>query len=150
MDITFTSALKEDSSEDEKSEEETERVAVFDAEGNLVSSVVSSENDVGETRKNKFEPNASKKNEKFVLQKEWSHKKGGVTSKKMHKKQSDLIDSDPNACTNFNVNLEDDRFKAVYDSPAFAIDPTAPMYKKTKGMEAIIDERQKRRRVHDK
>ena len=59
----------------------------------------------------------------------------------MHKKQSDLLDNDDD----FKVDVTDERFKAVYDSHAFVIDPTAPMYKKTKGMEAIIGERQLRK-----
>lgn len=151
LDITFTSALKEQeedsdleesSSSEEAISDETERVAVFDADGNLVTSV--EDKDENE-KKNKNKKTSSKKDDKFVLQKEWSSKKtSGSKTKKMHKKQSDLLDA-----TDFQVDLQDDRFKAVYDSPAFAIDPTAPMYKKTKGMEAIIGERQKRRRDGD-
>lgn len=151
LDITFTSALKEQEedsdleesiSSEEEISDETERVAVFDADGNLVTSV--EDKDENE-KKNKNKKTSSKKDDKFVLQKEWSSKKtSGSKTKKMHKKQSDLLDA-----TDFQVDLQDDRFKAVYDSPAFAIDPTAPMYKKTKGMEAIIGERQKRRRDGD-
>lgn len=141
LDITFTSALKEekDSSESESDSGETERVAVFDSEGNLVTSVTEETDDKKTKKTHKKE-----KEEKFVLQKEWSKQKNTGKSKKMHKKQGDLVDS-----ADFEVDLQDDRFKAVYDSPAFAIDPTAPMFKKTKGMEAIIGERQKRRRDGD-
>lgn len=150
LDITFTSALNETAaveseSEEDEEEDETERVAVFDVDGNLVTSV--QDNAVAEGgKKKKFE---SKKSEKFIVQKEWKKKdsKSTTTTKKMHKKQSDLIGGTEE--DSFQVDLSDDRFKAVYDSPAFAIDPTASMYKKTKGMEAIIGERQKRRRDGD-
>lgn len=149
LDITFTSALNETAaveseSEEDEEEDETERVAVFDVDGNLVTSV--QDNAVAEGgKKKKFE---SKKSEKFIVQKEWKKKDSkSTTTKKMHKKQSDLIGGTEE--DSFQVDLSDDRFKAVYDSPAFAIDPTASMYKKTKGMEAIIGERQKRRRDGD-
>lgn len=153
LDITFTSALNESvdvdetsvaSFEEEEEEEEGDngRVAVFDSEGNLVTNV--QEDSVAEGgKKKKFE---SKKSEKFIVQKEWKKKDSKSTTKKMHKKQSDLIGTEEDS---FKVDLADDRFKAIYDSPAFAIDPTAPMFKKTKGMEAIIGERQKRRRDDD-
>lgn len=169
LDITFVSALNEDDafaagaesdSEEEIENGETERVAVFDSEGNLVSNVETEEGegegDKDGKKKKKGSRDAflsAKKGEKFILQKEWKKKDsssaGATKPKKMHKKQSDLIPTDPTA-DSFNLDLQDDRFKAVYDSPAFAIDPTAPMFKKTKGMEAIIGERQKRRRDGDK
>lgn len=153
LDITFASALSgnveaNETSDSESSETgETERVAVFDADGNLVKSVETEDSNVDG---NKKKPKPSKQSEKFVLQKEWKKKDSGSSSapKKMRKKQSDLLPVDPSTDT-FRLDLQDDRFKAVYDSPAFAIDPTAPMYKKTKGMEAIIEERQKRRREGD-
>ena len=157
LDITFTSALAaadSEGSDSEVEEGETERVAVFDAEGNLVESVANEEEaeDKGDKRKKKRKSVlAAKKDEKFILQKEWKKKDSSSASapKKMRKKQSDLLPVDPSTDA-FNVDLQDDRFKAVYDSPAFAIDPTAPMFKKTKGMEAIIAERQKRRRDGEK
>jgi hypothetical protein len=136
LDITFTSALH--------TETESERVAVFDADGNLVTSL-NPETEETTTKKNsskKSSTTTKDKDSKFVLQKEWS-KKSDV--KKMRKKESDLV----NDADDFTVNLGDSRFTAVYDSPAFAIDPTAPAFKKTKGMAAIIDERQRRRRQGD-
>ena len=163
LDITFTSALAGDDKDDsdEGIDEETERVAVFDEDGNLVTNVeetnevTQNQNPDDKKKKKNFFNKKEEKNEKFVLQKEWA-KKGskdkdkdtGGKTKKMHKKQSDLLD--PSASdSNFQVDLHDDRFKAVYNSPAYAIDPTAPMFKKTKGMEAIIGERQKRNRDGD-
>lgn len=47
--------------------------------------------------------------------------------------------------SNFEVNVGDARFSALYTSHHFNIDPTDPHYKKTKGMEAIVQEKLKRR-----
>jgi NUC153 domain len=46
---------------------------------------------------------------------------------------------------NFELNIKDDRFNAVYTKPAFNIDPTDPNFKKTKGMDVLIQEKLKRR-----
>ncbi|EDV45464.1 ESF1 homolog [Drosophila erecta] len=46
----------------------------------------------------------------------------------------------------FQVNLNDNRFKAVYKSHEFNIDPTHSHYKATKGMQQIIGEKLKRRK----
>lgn len=43
------------------------------------------------------------------------------------------------------VDTKDERFKAIYDQPEFAIDPSAPGFKRTKGMQALLEERAKRR-----
>ncbi|XP_017054797.1 pre-rRNA-processing protein esf1 [Drosophila ficusphila] len=46
----------------------------------------------------------------------------------------------------FQVDLNDTRFKAVYKSHEFNIDPTHSHYKATKGMQQIIGEKLKRRK----
>ncbi|CAG9858356.1 unnamed protein product [Phyllotreta striolata] len=46
---------------------------------------------------------------------------------------------------NFSVNVEDNRFSALFSSHHFNIDPTDPHFKKTKGMEALMNEKFKRR-----
>lgn len=46
---------------------------------------------------------------------------------------------------NFEVDVKDARFSALYTSHHFNIDPTDPHFKKTKAMEAIIQEKLKRR-----
>lgn len=43
------------------------------------------------------------------------------------------------------MNVDDNRFKAVYKSHEFNIDPTHSHYKATKGMQQIIGEKLKRR-----
>lgn len=50
---------------------------------------------------------------------------------------------------NFELNVKDDRFKAVFSQPEFNIDPTNSGYKKTKGMEKLIQEKLKRRHTDD-
>lgn len=45
----------------------------------------------------------------------------------------------------FQVDLADPRFSALYDSHEYNVDPTDPHFKKTKGMEALLTEKQRRR-----
>ena len=45
---------------------------------------------------------------------------------------------------NFSVDVGDNRFSAVFNHPEFNIDPTNPNFKKTKNMEKILGEKQKR------
>lgn len=44
-----------------------------------------------------------------------------------------------------DIDLHDERFSAVFEQPEFALDPANPAFKRTKGMEKIIKERQRRR-----
>lgn len=44
----------------------------------------------------------------------------------------------------FEVDVKDDRFAGLYDSHEFAIDPNQPQFKKTAGMEKLLEERRKR------
>ncbi|XP_023174553.2 ESF1 homolog [Drosophila hydei] len=50
---------------------------------------------------------------------------------------------------NFQVNLNDERFNAVYKSHEFNIDPTHSHYKPTKGMQQLIGEKLKRRQTQN-
>ena len=48
----------------------------------------------------------------------------------------------------FEVETQDPRFKALFESHEYAIDPTNPKYKGTEGMKALLEEgRKKRKRV---
>ena len=70
-----------------------------------------------------------------------SESKSGKSKKKWKKKKKELeIPSEDN----FNVDVTDDRFSALFNRPEFNIDPTEPGFKKTKNMEKIIGEKQKR------
>ncbi|KAF1993313.1 hypothetical protein P154DRAFT_527856 [Amniculicola lignicola CBS 123094] len=46
----------------------------------------------------------------------------------------------------FALNVEDPRFAKLYDSHEFAIDPTNPRFKETKGMKALLEEGRKKRK----
>ncbi|PHH88202.1 hypothetical protein CDD83_7849 [Cordyceps sp. RAO-2017] len=50
----------------------------------------------------------------------------------------------------FEMDVEDDRFKAVFDSHEFAIDPSNPRYQATGGMKRLLEEvRSKKHKVGD-
>ncbi|XP_041352321.1 ESF1 homolog isoform X2 [Gigantopelta aegis] len=61
--------------------------------------------------------------------------------KKKHKNQVNVEVND-----NFEIKVDDPRFNAMYNSHLFNIDPSAPEFKRTKGIEAIIEEKLKRRK----
>ncbi|CRK97429.1 CLUMA_CG010818, isoform A [Clunio marinus] len=63
--------------------------------------------------------------------------------RRMKKSKKEAIKELPD--DNFELNIKDDRFNAVYSKPDFNIDPTDPNFKKTKGMEVLIQEKLKRR-----
>ncbi|XP_018319855.1 ESF1 homolog [Agrilus planipennis] len=46
---------------------------------------------------------------------------------------------------NFQINVNDERFSALYSSHHFNLDPTDPHFKRTKGMELLVEEKLKRR-----
>lgn len=64
--------------------------------------------------------------------------------KQLKKSKKEIEATKIEADDNFQVDLSDNRFKAVYESHMFNIDPTDPHFKKTKGMEAIIEEKLKK------
>jgi len=43
------------------------------------------------------------------------------------------------------IDTNDPRFAAIYDQPEYAIDPSLPSFKRTAGMQALLEERSKRR-----
>lgn len=46
----------------------------------------------------------------------------------------------------FSMDVQDERFKAVFDSHEFAIDPSNPKFKGTEGMKQLLEEGRKKRR----
>lgn len=68
--------------------------------------------------------------------------KGKSKKKKWNKKKAALAEERPQ--DNFDVNVDDDRFAAIYERPEFNIDPSEQNFKKTKGMDSLIGEKQKR------
>ncbi|XP_034941541.1 ESF1 homolog isoform X2 [Chelonus insularis] len=60
-------------------------------------------------------------------------------SKKKKKQVKEVVED------NFEVNVNDPRFSALFYSHYFNVDPADPHYRKTKGTEALINEKFKRR-----
>ncbi|CAG8589087.1 1696_t:CDS:2, partial [Paraglomus occultum] len=50
---------------------------------------------------------------------------------------------------NFEINANDPRFAALLENHHFAIDPTNPHFKKTKAMQKLLEERQRRQVLAD-
>ena len=72
---------------------------------------------------------------------EAENNEGKSKKKKWKKKKKELeVPKDDN----FSVDVGDNRFSAVFNHPEFNIDPTNPNFKKTKNMEKILGEKQKR------
>uniref|UniRef100_K7GG79 NUC153 domain-containing protein n=1 Tax=Pelodiscus sinensis TaxID=13735 RepID=K7GG79_PELSI len=72
--------------------------------------------------------------EKIVEQQNLSKKK-----KKLLMKRKELLEDD------FQVNVADTRFQALYTSHLFNLDPSDPNFKKTKAVEKILEEKARRR-----
>ncbi|GBB90207.1 hypothetical protein RclHR1_01710007 [Rhizophagus clarus] len=60
-------------------------------------------------------------------------------SKKKKSKKDSIQDDD-----DFEINVNDSRFAALHESHHFAIDPSNPQFKKTKSMDKLLEERQRR------
>ncbi|XP_078672840.1 ESF1 homolog [Branchiostoma floridae x Branchiostoma belcheri] len=68
--------------------------------------------------------------------------------KKKRKKKKDRNTTDQQGTKledNFEIDVQDPRFEAVYSSHLYNIDPSDPGFKKTKAMDAILTEKQHRR-----
>ncbi|XP_018118287.1 ESF1 homolog isoform X2 [Xenopus laevis] len=59
--------------------------------------------------------------------------------KKQLKKKEELVEDE------FQINVEDSRFQAMYTSHFYNIDPSDPSYKKTKAMGRVLEEKARRR-----
>ncbi|KAG8908098.1 pre-rRNA-processing protein esf1 [Tulasnella sp. 403] len=62
--------------------------------------------------------------------------------KYLEKKKGD--DGEEEDGRGFEINVQDERFKALHDEYEYAIDPSNPHFKKTKAMTRLLDERRKR------
>lgn len=70
------------------------------------------------------------------------------TSKTNRKKKiKEKIKEKQSLLPDFEINVSDPRFSALYNSHLFNIDPSDPNFKKTKNMEKLIQEKLKRRPV---
>ncbi|XP_057329046.1 ESF1 homolog [Microplitis mediator] len=90
-----------------------------------------------EKLKNHFDMNKIEENEASSKSKK----------KRLRKKKTEVNKN--NCQDNFTVNVDDPRFVAIYSSHDYNIDPTDPHYRKTKGTEALVKEKLKRRVKND-
>ncbi|KAF9797451.1 hypothetical protein SFRURICE_005927 [Spodoptera frugiperda] len=65
-------------------------------------------------------------------------------SKRKKKLKAKMVEQ-KQSLPDFEINVNDDRFSALYNSHLFNIDPSDPNFKKTKNMEKLIQEKLKRR-----
>ncbi|XP_004524898.1 ESF1 homolog [Ceratitis capitata] len=84
-----------------------------------------------------------------ILKSEQETKSKRKRRKQLKKSKSAIADETKPVEDNFQININDERFKAVYTSAKFNIDPTDSHFKKTKAMEMIIQEKLKRRHGDD-
>ena len=68
----------------------------------------------------------------------------GKNKGKKSKKTEDAVKDE------FKVEAEDPRFKALFDSHEYAIDPTNPRFKSTEGMKSLLEEGRKKRKREDR
>jgi len=78
-------------------------------------------------------------NYKTIVEQELTSK----SKKKWRKKKKDKTPKETST-DNFDVDVTDQRFAAIFTQPEFNIDPSQQNFKKTKGMEKLIGEKQKR------
>ncbi|KAK0715220.1 hypothetical protein B0H67DRAFT_490269 [Lasiosphaeris hirsuta] len=67
-------------------------------------------------------------------------------SKKKSKKNKKEAGEDIGLQQDFDMNVEDSRFKAVFESHEFAIDPSNPKFKATQSMKKLLEEGRKKRK----
>lgn len=66
------------------------------------------------------------------------------SKKKRLRKKKKSLPAEDKTQEDFDINVNDERFAAIYNRPEFNIDPSEQNFKKTKGMESLIGEKQKR------
>ncbi|KAI0841256.1 hypothetical protein F5Y06DRAFT_261010 [Hypoxylon sp. FL0890] len=67
-------------------------------------------------------------------------------SKKHKKKGKKDVEDHGGLQEGFEMDVKDDRFKAVFESHEFVIDPSNPKFKATQGMKQLLEERRKKRK----
>ncbi|KAH8419831.1 hypothetical protein KR009_003088 [Drosophila setifemur] len=82
---------------------------------------------------------------KILKQEEQEAGKSGRKRRQQLKKSKNKQQAPEKTDDDFQVDLNDSRFKAVYKSHEFNIDPTHSHFKRTMGMQQIIKEKLKRR-----
>ncbi|KAI0905376.1 hypothetical protein F4823DRAFT_143640 [Ustulina deusta] len=67
-------------------------------------------------------------------------------SKKFKKKGKNQVEDHGGLQEGFDMDVNDKRFKAVFESHEFAIDPSNPKFKSTPGMKKLLEEGRKKRK----
>jgi hypothetical protein len=93
------------------------------------------DNATAENNQNHFDMNEISRAEK-------RNRKKGKKSKEKESERGGLQED-------FEINVDDPRFSAVYESHEFAIDRSHPRFQETKAMKKVLDEGRKRRDVED-
>ncbi len=65
-------------------------------------------------------------------------------SKKKRKRKAAEAEIDTPVADDFDLNLSDSRFQDVFHNPEFNVDPSNPHFKKTKSMQKLVEEKQRR------
>ncbi|KAK4152992.1 Pre-rRNA-processing protein esf1 [Chaetomidium leptoderma] len=68
-------------------------------------------------------------------------------SKKKKKGKKGAAEDQGGLQEEFNMDVQDSRFKAVFENHEFAIDPSNPKYKATDGMKKLLEEGRKKRKA---
>lgn len=171
LSITFASALYENTKDDEDIDREVTFSAT--ANGELFSSLDDASNsEEDSSEKTQFVKYMERRKIKKQMRKEAAKAKKEAAEKSKHKTkaktQKDRLqgnkeraelslflnnedDDDENVIKKSKhrdhdaVDVKDKRFEAIYNEPAFALDPTHRSFKRTKAMEKMIKERQRRK-----
>jgi hypothetical protein len=69
------------------------------------------------------------------------------TKKAKKKRNKAKRDQEKTEEDNFKIDLSDNRFSAIYQQAEYNVDPSNPNFKKTKSMQAFIEEKQRRRKT---
>ncbi|XP_065052501.1 ESF1 homolog [Rhopilema esculentum] len=67
-------------------------------------------------------------------------------ARKKKRKRGKKKEAEQATVDNFEIDVKDSRFNALFNSPDYILDPSDPQFKKTKAMEKLIQEKQKRRK----
>ncbi|OLN95808.1 Pre-rRNA-processing protein esf1 [Colletotrichum chlorophyti] len=81
-----------------------------------------------------------------IMKAEKAKKKKGK-GKKKGKKGGDADDENVGLQQGFDIDVGDDRFKAVFESHEYAIDPSNPKFKGTEAMRKLLEEGRKKRKA---
>ena len=80
---------------------------------------------------------------------EKAEKEARRKGKKDKKRKKPAVAGSEEANGGFEMETEDPRFKALFESHEFAIDPTNPKFKKTEGMSKLLEEGRKKRKLRE-